>query len=436
MSRGGAGLPPRPRGGLGPTPAGLRHESIRCGVAEANPSAVWQTRDVAKVSEIRETIPYEDLPFLERAGIEYLKRMSRGLPSADDDDPVHELDDKERAKVLAIERAGIIRSASAGAISALIAAFGVLWADHAYALGDEATTGELVKYWLVALGPGAIAAVFELVYLYRDGLRTVLKMARAAGLPLFDEADERVDRELAGSLARAALELPNPAEKTLGIDPLREASRWRLFLYSALYKGKVAVTTFLLKMLLRRAMGRVALRGAIEFVAVPVTAIWNGVVTARVLKEARLRILGPSAASGLLEGLWSDDPSSPQRAGAIRAVASAIVRSTDLHPNLVALLYEVRSRTTDGDEVPGIDDTSAFIEAFRAADADERRWLHAVATLAAVLDGKIVESERELLRELRRIIGIPTSLGDVDDLALRFRRGRRIEASELMPPTG
>ena len=386
----------------------------------------------------RETVPWERLPYLERFGVEYVKRLSRSLPELAADAEIHILDARERAALRGIERRAVLRSGLAGALSALVSVAGIVWADHSFPVAAvDPAWAQRALYWGVVFGVAGGAAVLEMVFLYRDALRHTLMMARAAGLPLFDEDDDRVDRELAGGLVRAALELQNPARTSLGVDPLREASRWRLVAYSLLYKGKVAVTSFLLKMLVRRAMGRAVVRGAVvELVAVPVTAAWNAAVTWLTLREARLRILGPSAAATLVGELWEEDPDSPQRQGALRAVASAMVRSRDLHPNIVSLLHEVRERLQPDDEgeADALDDTGRFLDHFSAASPDEQRWIHAVAVLAAILDGKLVAPERRLLQELRGAMGISTSLRDVRQLARRFKAGQPVRAAELYPP--
>ncbi|MGC4121907.1 MAG: hypothetical protein QM765_46465 [Myxococcales bacterium] len=155
--------------------------------------------------------------------------------------------------------------------------------------------------------------------------------------------ERRRIQRLAVALTRAALELPDPAAPVFGIDPLRGASRLQLVAAAALYKLKVSLSTFLAKLLVRRMLGRAALRTLIPFVAVPVTALWNAVVCARVLRQARLRTFGPSAAAELvgfaLDGVVSF--SARGRLAAYRAVGSAVVAKRDLHPNLVALLHEL-----------------------------------------------------------------------------------------------
>jgi hypothetical protein len=369
----------------------------------------------------------EDLPLLERTGISYLRNMARSLPNPKDTDPVHLLDESELKKLRAIERGAVIRSGAAGATSALLSAAVVVWAEGAHPGGGWA-------YWVPVLSVSAVAAIVEVAYLYWDALKSTLKLTRAAGLPLFDEPDDTADMELAGSLARAALELPNPAEPTEGINPLREAPKLRLLIYGLLYKGKVAVTNFAMKFLIRRAFGRMVIRGAEEMIAIPVTAIWNASVTWLVMREARLRVVGPSAAQALVEELWATGaPQSPQRGGAIQAVASAVVRSHDMHPNVLAMLRQVKERVADSEEDGDIDDSQDFLSKLKAAPPDAQRFLIAVLTLAAISDGKLAGGEAELLREARRAAGLSEDIKYARKLAGRLRAGKVIRASDLLP---
>ncbi|MFT5430610.1 MAG: hypothetical protein ACI9OJ_001286 [Myxococcota bacterium] len=351
------------------------------------------------------------------------------MPPIPPEDAVHVLDASEAGELHQIQRGATIRSASAGAVSALVAAGGI-WLAETYApVGDTATTGEQISHYSIALGITAIAAIFEVAFLYWDALRSAVLMARAAGLSILDPEQDSTRR----SLARAALELENPARPFRGIDPLREASKWRLLVYSLLYKGKIAATSFLLKALIRRALGRVAVRGALlELIAVPVTAIWNGVVTWLVMRETRLRIIGPSAAAAITSELFeSHAPNSPQREAAFRAIGSAIVRSGDLHPNLVALLDEV-VKQGDVVDLENVGDTEAFIASYRTSSPDDQRWILTVTTLAAVIDGKLNDAERKLLKAMRAESKHPASLRQVDILGRRLRRGERITVEDLV----
>src|SRR5262249_46229550 len=150
----------------------------------------------------------------------------------------------------------IARAMIAGAISTVVSATVEITVAHPL-LGPHprtATLAEEARFYAVVGGATAIASVIEILYLYWDGLRSVHRLANAAGLDLFPHQDDA--HALADAMARAALELPNPTASVFGVNPHREASRLRLLVASLVYKLKISVTNFLMKALVRRALGR------------------------------------------------------------------------------------------------------------------------------------------------------------------------------------
>lgn len=357
-------------------------------------------------------------PFLERMGVWYFLSLSRaararrtGLPP--ETDPVHVLDAGEREALRRIQRAAILRAALAGAVSTIVSGAAEVWVTPPEGQDD----GNALVFWGVVGGATAIASVVEILFLYWDGLRAVHDLSEAAGLDLFPEGD--AGHAVAGALARAALELPNPPDVAAGIDPRREASKARLIAISLIYKLKVSVTNFLVKVLVRRVLGRAMVRTWLPFVAVPVTAAWNALVCWFILREARVRAMGGSAARELIGGLVAaTPPTDAQRALMLRAVAATIVRTEDLHPNLLAVLGEVQAvagAAAVGDVAgPPLDDTGAFLAGLAALPAEERPLVLRVLGVAAIIDGRTTGAERRLWLEARAAAGL-----SLDDRPLR-----------------
>lgn len=364
----------------------------------------------------------ERAPLLEQVGLRYLERRATVAGPAPAQEAVHLLDPLERAELRRLERNAWLRAAVTGGFSAFVA--GVV--DTALQPVQDATPA---LFWAIHLPTVVATALVEVVYLYWDSLRTVERMARVAGLDLSPAARDARRALVAAGLVRAAFELPNPPTPVLGIDPRREQSRWRLLAAGVLYKAKVGLTNFVVKALLRRALGRSAVRAALTFAAVPVTAAWCAVVSFLALREARVRVLGPSAARELVTAIFAEGPADLSPAGramALRAIGSAIVRTQDLHPNLQALLHEVRERTGDPPE-PDLDDSRLFLARLPGLDPAERRLVLRVLLVAVVIDGRLHRHERRLLREAQLACGLP-----VDDRAVHALR-RALLAGDPIP---
>lgn len=330
-----------------------------------------------------------------------------------------------------VARGAIVRSAIAGAVSGAIAAIAEVWAAPLAPEGTPLWSLASLEFWLVVGGVTAIAAVAEIAFLSWDILRSTHELARAAGLELFGKDRKSSDEALVQALARAALELPNPIEDERGINARREASNARLLLASLAYKAKVGVTSFLVKLLLRRVLARVLVRGTLQtllpFVGVPVTAAWNALVTWWVLREARIRAMGPSASKELVEVVFADGPqlSEAGRISAARAVAASIVRTQDLHPNLTALLDEVLAHVKDTGAAE-LDDVGQFLAGLKHLTPGELRLSLQILAIACIVDGRFSTREKKLWSDACAAAGRPLEPDALEPLRAAFVRGEGV----------
>lgn len=370
------------------------------------------------------------LPYLERVGLSYFRRLSGAAGPVVADDEVHVLNPRERKALKAVQRGAITRAAVAGALSTAISAAAEVLAQPL--LGhdpDHADLGAKARFWGIVIAATAFASVLEIAYLYWDGLVSVHRLAVVAGLDLFPEEQEDEDVLVARALARAALELPNPTARVFGVDPHREASRLGLVVASLVYKLKISVSNFLVKAFIGRILSRAVVRTWLPFVAVPITALWNGIVAWLVLREARIRAMGPSAAKEMIDAVLEDGGARLDAEGKramVSAVAGAIVRTRDLHPNLVALLHEVTTRFGEGGD--GIDDSYGFLARLPSLAPAERRAAVQVLTVAAIVDGRLTSAERRLVAQARRAAGLP------DELATTKALRRAFVSGDVIPP--
>ena len=372
---------------------------------------------------------HDELPLLERLGVRYFRRLSDVFGKIDAGDGVSYLNPDERKALRRVTRAGITRAAIAGALSTIASGTAEIIARNILHPEVNTSWDVQVKLWSAIAGATAAASVVEIGYLYWDGLRTVHELAREAGLELFPEGERTA---VAQAMARAALELPNPTAAVFGVDPRREASKLGLFFASIVYKLKISVSNFLIKALVRRAFARAFVRAWLPLVSVPVTAAWNGIVAWLILREARARAMGPSAAIEMIGVLFENvtDLSDLGRAASLRAVASSIVRTRDMHPNLVELLVRVREKVGDID-AKALDDPHEFLACLHELPADEQSLVLGILSVAAILDGRLTRAEKQLVLAARGACGREADLRPIEDLRRRFLAGDALDREHL-----
>ncbi len=387
----------------------------------------------------------DDEPLLVRLGIRYFRSLSSKVRPLEALDAVHLLNADEREALRRTERGAIVRAAVAGGISTIVA--GAIEVGIAMPLlphhHRDVTFADQLRFYAIVGAATVVTSVFEILYLYWDGLRAVHRLSHEAGLDLFPRQDD--DKALASAMARAALELPNPTTSLFGVDPRREASKVRLLVASLVYKLKVSVTNFIAKALVRRMLGRAFVRGWLPFVAVPVTAAWNAFVCWLIMREARIRAMGPSAAREMIDVAFAGERplSSAGKTAVLRAVASSIVRTEDLHPNLAALLHEIalrmrevpridpRKRLDAEDEGGDLDDSRAFLASLAKLDRSEQRIVLRVLAIASIIDGRLTRAEKRLLVEARAMCSRPLDLTGVEQLRRAFIDGDPIDPARI-----
>ena len=359
-------------------------------------------------------------PLLERLGTRYLLRGGAVVPPPVDE--IHVLNPDERRALRRVVQGAVLRAAMAGVLNATVTGFGALYA--ARFLGprpEHATIGEVISYWSVFGALAAIFAIAEIAYLYWDALDAVRALSAVAGLEL--GANENLD--VARALSRSALELPNPLHARLGLDPTREASKLELAAASLVYKLKISATNFVFKALVTRAFGRFLTRSVLAFTAIPINAVWNATVCWSVLREARIRVMGPSAAAELVDAAFEGEPrpSAELLAAIHQALGSAVVRTSEFHPNHIALMLAFRTR--HGAPAPELvlDDPGRFLAARSALSERERRIALRVLCIAAILDGRLARREAKLLTEAFHTAGLEARIERVQTLRRAFVAG-------------
>ena len=106
----------------------------------------------------------------------------------------------------------------------------------------------------------------------------------------------------------------------------------------------------------------------------------------------------------------------------MRAVASAIVRTQDLHPSLVRLRAGVARRAGDvGKEE--LDDVGLFLSGLRALEPSERKLSLQLVAVACIIDGKLSRRERTLWADAMASSGQEIAFQKLEGLRVAFVRG-------------
>ena len=366
-----------------------------------------------------------ELNFMERVALGVLRRrIERG------ESHIHKWSDCELAEIQRIERRTKTVAALAGATSGAVLGLAEIWVGPGVLEFTDATWWrEQLPDWSLFVGLAMLVSGAEILYLYWFVLRAVARISSIAGLNL---STQEVEQLVARGLSRAALELPNPRQPIHGIDPYARVPRWKLAAYAMLYRIKVGATSFVLRVLLRRILSRAALRFFIPLVAIPVFAIWNGLIARWIMREVRLRIAGPLVVQDLGRYISRvrSTLSEQSRQLIVEAVGEAIMRGEDAHPNYVLLLTRLFDDLEMSPESVRLDWDASRV-GLEHLNPKGQDVLLMTLTVAAILNSRLRRRQRELLAEAYRLCGRTFQPEAILSLRREFIAGQGLSEKHL-----
>jgi hypothetical protein len=366
-----------------------------------------------------------DPNILERKAAEYLARLNRG----------GEEEWRERSRAEADAMESITRWTVAYAAIAGILSGGIIGGMEVYVRlvifdgeMDELGWRETMPYWIGLFAVAGVISAIEIVFLYATAIRGIAKLSNRSGIALgLGGYSDLFGR----GLARTALEFPNPRVLVYGVDPYAYMPGWWIAAKNIAYKLKVGVTSFLLRVFLRRVAARMAVRGLIPLIAGPLYAFWNALIIWRIMHEARLRTLGPFEVHALIQqiGKGKHRPSDDAVEAMMHGVGEMLMRGHDAHPNQVFLMSRLRQDLEYGEEEIKVD-WDAERETLRSLPSSEQEKVIDVLVLSALLGSKIYKSQKKMLREACDSCGMRFSPDKLKHLRKKLRRGRAITRSD------
>ncbi|AMD00508.1 LBF_2804 family protein [Halomonas chromatireducens] len=353
---------------------------------------------------------------LERRAADYLKKQYPRVRY-----PTQDCSNEERAALKRANSRAITWAAVAGVLSGGIIG-GMEWFMRQGMLDgmEDMTLMEQLPYWAGFSVVAGIVSLVEILFLYWNALRGVAKTSQVAGIPLQDSEHARL---LLSGMSRVALELPSPRHCIYGIDPYAQMGRWKLAAISVMYRMKVGVSSFILRVLLRRVFGRMAMRGLLPLATGPLYAIWNAIITWRIMRKAKVQALGPYTIETLMHRLETDldQLGDTAREVILQGMGEMIMRNQDAHPNHIYLLSRLLDAFDVSDRQLDIDWPSHQRQLGRLNEV-ETRWVLETMTIATVLSGKWRGRPRRFLQEVHEASG-----ATFDEERIKTRRKQMLE---------
>lgn len=267
----------------------------------------------------------------------------------------------------------------------------------------------------------AIAMLFPEIWLLNViNVRAVRSLCRIYRFPSINSNDYE---EQVNLLTEAGLELPSHHMMSLEIDPyigMAKLSYYAIFIFN---KIKASLTNVAMKFIVRRLLGRYALRIVTDLAGVPIYAFWDAWASHLVIKETRMRISSAAAINDFLGNL------SDQQLISVKNKLPDLINfvAQQKRQYNFALYAFIKSLLT---RIPDLSlKTTREIKAenLLTGDEEQNKLISHLMIFGMIIDGTLSLRERLTLHKLGKQEWFPLSVHEVEELVDGYTHGKGIK---------
>ncbi len=135
---------------------------------------------------------------------------------------------------------------------------------------------------------GVFLVALEIWLLTMSDIRTVGKIAAVYGVPTptgYRSGDEEIQELVSIGLGKNLQKI-----NEIGINPYQNNSRFSVVVIFLLFRLKAILSKFVFKFIIKRTLGRLAVRAVMDMAAVPIYAFWNAYASSIIIRKAHMRM--------------------------------------------------------------------------------------------------------------------------------------------------
>jgi hypothetical protein len=277
---------------------------------------------------------------------------------------------------------------------------------------------------LVATVYGVVLVFFEIWALTLVHLYCIHHMAVATG---YINKNTKFSVEKQQKIMAVSTEEKDKTLQKFGIDPYQGLKTTHIWLFNLLMALRATLSNMLVKILVRRFLGRYAVREVLDLLGIPIFAFWNMMATHTILREARVMIMGQNLIDSFIPSFKETAlkiKDLPETKSLIYDTLQFIaVSKRDYHANhayltpKVLTIFEIPIETQH--PIP-----SDYAQRLANTDPTLKQFCQFLIIMGLLLDGQISLRERQRVQK-EGILDL--SISDLVALKNDFLEGRGIK---------
>lgn len=242
-----------------------------------------------------------------------------------------------------------------------------------------------------------VLVLAEIWYLTYVNIKAVSAIAKTCGHP--NPNDPNFEHNI-NALIAVGLEKKQKDLESIGINPYEGLNPIGLFIFQLMLRLKATVSGILFKLLVKKALGRYALRAVIDFAGMPIYAFWNIWGARKIMNETRVRVMAPPLIKRCAELLYEEQKDNPEFKKVLYDTLQLISESKrDFHYNhfLLSITTLEKFGIVIKEEPPYNDD---FLEEIPTFSQLTQQGIQRLFIFGIMIDGHLSLREKKAIRLL------------------------------------
>jgi hypothetical protein len=243
-----------------------------------------------------------------------------------------------------------------------------------------------------------VLVLLEIWYLTYINVQAVSGIAHVCGHP--NPTDENYEHNV-NALIAVGLEKKQKELKSIGINPYEGLSKIGVMIFQFLLRLKATASNILFRIIVKKMLGRYALRLVLDMAGIPVYAFWNIWGSRKVMNEARVRVMAPPLIKRCADILYEEQKENPEFVRHIYDTLQLISESKrSFHYNHFLLSISVLNKfEIEIKEEPEYNEK--FLKQIPELSSQSRDGVQKLFVFGIMIDGRLSYREKKAIRYLK-----------------------------------
>lgn len=267
----------------------------------------------------------------------------------------------------------------------------------------------------------AIVMIFPEIWLLNT--LNIYAVRRICEIYRYPSVSQNDYQEQVALLTEAGLEMPAKHMKLLEIDPYVGLTKFSYYALLIGTKLKATLSNVLMKFLVRRFLGRYALRIITDLIGVPIFAFWNAWSSRQVMKEAQMRIVATAATKDFM-GEFSGEELVRTREKLTKLFHFIAQQKRQYNFALYSFMKEMLLIFPD---LSLKYDKEVKIDELFGADPEENKLVARLLIFGLIVDGTLSVKERLTIRKIAKEEWFPVSIDEMELILKGYVNGEGLK---------